>query len=166
MHARTSRSHAPKPKLGEICTVSWRGRERSRTPEPSPRRRLRRTPNTSTRIFGHSSARSNRPDAEREASCTSMASSVSDLPTAVSLPRDGPRAITHEKARRLAVANWMQVVTRLLAAGEPDHVVESITGHLSRRMLEHYSHIRIAAKRAALERLAQSGSAASTKGIK
>ena len=39
------------------------------------------------------------------------------------------------------------VVTRLLEAGEPDHVVESITGHLSRRMLEHYSHIRLKAKR-------------------
>ena len=39
------------------------------------------------------------------------------------------------------------VVTRLLEAGEPDHVVESITGHLSRRMLEHYSHIRLAAKK-------------------
>jgi integrase len=39
------------------------------------------------------------------------------------------------------------VVTRLLETGEPDHVVESITGHLSRRMLEHYSHIRLAAKR-------------------
>ena len=38
---------------------------------------------------------------------------------------------------------------------EPDHVVESITGHLSRRMLEHYSHIRINAKKAALDRLGQ-----------
>jgi integrase len=45
------------------------------------------------------------------------------------------------------------VVTRLLEAGEPDHVVESITGHLSRRMLEHYSHIRLKAKKAALDRL-------------
>lgn len=45
------------------------------------------------------------------------------------------------------------VVTRLLEAGEPDHVVESITGHLSRRMLEHYSHIRMNAKKAALDRL-------------
>jgi integrase len=45
------------------------------------------------------------------------------------------------------------VVTRLLEAGEPDHVVESITGHLSRRMLEHYSHIRLHAKRQALEKL-------------
>jgi integrase len=45
------------------------------------------------------------------------------------------------------------VVTELLEAGEPDHVVESITGHLSRKMLEHYSHIRIAAKKGALDRL-------------
>jgi integrase len=48
------------------------------------------------------------------------------------------------------------VVTRLLEAGEPDHVVESITGHLSRRMLEHYSHIRLNAKKAALDRLDES----------
>jgi hypothetical protein len=34
-----------------------------------------------------------------------------------------------------------------------DHVLESITGHLSRRMLEHYSHIRIDAKRQALDAL-------------
>jgi integrase len=40
-------------------------------------------------------------------------------------------------------------VTRLLEAGEPDHVVESITGHLSRRMLERHSHIRLKAKKAA-----------------
>jgi integrase len=46
------------------------------------------------------------------------------------------------------------VVTRLLEAGEPDHVVESITGHLSRRILEHYSHIRLDAKKRALDRLA------------
>jgi integrase len=43
------------------------------------------------------------------------------------------------------------VVTRLLEAGEPDHVVESITGHLSRRSKD-YSHIRIKAKKAALDR--------------
>jgi integrase len=52
------------------------------------------------------------------------------------------------------------VVTRLLEAGEPDHVVESITGHLSRRMLEHYSHIRLAAKKSALDRLQRRGSTA------
>jgi hypothetical protein len=32
--------------------------------------------------------------------------------------------------------------------------LESISGHLSRRMLEHYSHIRIDAKRQALDALA------------
>jgi len=34
-----------------------------------------------------------------------------------------------------------------------DHVLESISGHLSRRMLEHCSHIRIDAKRQALDGL-------------
>jgi len=52
------------------------------------------------------------------------------------------------------------VVTRLLEAGEPDHVVESITGHLSRRMLEHYSHIRLSAKKRALDRLLDRGTSA------
>ena len=37
--------------------------------------------------------------------------------------------------------------------GVPDHVMESITGHLSRRTLEHYSHVRLQAKREALEEL-------------
>jgi integrase len=37
------------------------------------------------------------------------------------------------------------VVTDLLEAGEPEHVIEA-TGHLSRRMLEHYSHQRLKAK--------------------
>ena len=40
-----------------------------------------------------------------------------------------------------------------LAMGVADHVLESISGHLSRRMLEHYSHIRIDAKRQALDAL-------------
>jgi hypothetical protein len=38
--------------------------------------------------------------------------------------------------------------SRLLEAGEPGHVVESIRGHLSRRMLEHCSHIRLNPKKA------------------
>jgi hypothetical protein len=37
--------------------------------------------------------------------------------------------------------------------GLADHVLESISGHLSRRMLEHDSHIRIDAKRQALDAL-------------
>ena len=45
------------------------------------------------------------------------------------------------------------IITELAEMGVPDHVIESITGHLSRRMLEHYSHIRLEAKRQALEAL-------------
>ena len=45
------------------------------------------------------------------------------------------------------------VITELAEMGVADHVLESITGHLSRRMLEHYSHIRIDAKRQALDAL-------------
>ena len=44
-------------------------------------------------------------------------------------------------------------ITELAEMGIPDHVMESITGHLSRRMLEHYSHIRLEAKRNALDAL-------------
>jgi len=31
------------------------------------------------------------------------------------------------------------VVTDLLEAGEPEHVIAAVTGHLARQMLEHYS---------------------------
>jgi len=43
------------------------------------------------------------------------------------------------------------IVTELAEAGVPDHVMESISGHLSRRMLKHYSHVRLQAKREALD---------------
>jgi integrase len=45
------------------------------------------------------------------------------------------------------------IITELAEADVPDHVMESISGHLSRRMLEHYSHIRLQAKRDALDAL-------------
>jgi hypothetical protein len=45
------------------------------------------------------------------------------------------------------------VITELAEMGVADHVLESISGHLSRRMLEPYSHIRIDAKRQALDAL-------------
>jgi integrase len=57
------------------------------------------------------------------------------------------------------------VVTWLLEAGEPDHVVESITGHLSRRMLEHYSHTRLNANKLALDRLDRWGKGAAIKNV-
>jgi integrase len=45
------------------------------------------------------------------------------------------------------------IITELAEAGVPDHVMESISGHLSRRIVEHYSHERIEAKREALDAL-------------
>ena len=45
------------------------------------------------------------------------------------------------------------VVTNLLEAGEPEHVIEAVTGHLSRQMLEHYSHQRLKAKGQMLARM-------------
>ena len=45
------------------------------------------------------------------------------------------------------------IITEMAEMGVPDHVMESITGHLSRRMLEYYSKIRLEAKRKALDEL-------------
>jgi len=56
------------------------------------------------------------------------------------------------------------VITELAELGVADHVLESISGHLSRRMLEHYSHIRIDAKRQALDALDQARHDAETNG--
>jgi len=44
-------------------------------------------------------------------------------------------------------------VTELAEGGESDQTIMAIAGHVSRKMLEHYSHIRLAAKRRALEAL-------------
>ena len=38
-------------------------------------------------------------------------------------------------------------------AGASDATLIAVAGHMSRRMLEHYSHVRMAAKRTALEKL-------------
>ena len=37
--------------------------------------------------------------------------------------------------------------------GASDATLMAVAGHMSRRMLEHYSHVRMAAKRTALEKL-------------
>jgi integrase len=46
-----------------------------------------------------------------------------------------------------------QCITELLEGGAPEAAVLSIAGHVSRKMMEHYSHIRMDAKRKALEGL-------------
>ena len=46
-----------------------------------------------------------------------------------------------------------QAITKLLESGAPDETVRAIAGHVSQRTLSYYSHIRIEAKKAALDRL-------------
>ena len=47
-------------------------------------------------------------------------------------------------------------ITQLAENGASDSTIMAIAGHVSRRMLERYSQVRMEAKRAALEALAQS----------
>jgi len=49
-------------------------------------------------------------------------------------------------------------ITELAEGSASDQVIRSIAGHVSKEMLEHYSHIRLDAKRAALESLSRRGS--------
>ena len=46
-------------------------------------------------------------------------------------------------------------ITKLGETLTSDQTIMAIAGHVSRRMLEHYSHIRIEAKRKALEAISQ-----------
>ena len=43
--------------------------------------------------------------------------------------------------------------TKLLESGTPDQVVQGIAGWVSRSMLDHYSHIRMNARRKAVDKL-------------
>jgi len=45
-------------------------------------------------------------------------------------------------------------ITKLAESQASEQTIMAIAGHLSRRMLEHYSHIRMAGKRAALDAIA------------
>lgn len=44
-----------------------------------------------------------------------------------------------------------QIITKLLEDGQPEEVVRAIAGHVSRKMMEHYSHARIQRKFQALD---------------
>jgi integrase len=46
-----------------------------------------------------------------------------------------------------------QAITELAEAGAPDATLMALAGHLSHEMMEHYSHVRMAAKRDALDKL-------------
>ncbi|MGI9071122.1 MAG: tyrosine-type recombinase/integrase [Bryobacteraceae bacterium] len=46
-----------------------------------------------------------------------------------------------------------QAITELAETGASDATLMAVAGHMSREMLEHYSHVRMAAKRTALDKL-------------
>lgn len=46
-----------------------------------------------------------------------------------------------------------QSITELAEAGASDHTLMALAGHMSRRMMEHYSHVRMNAKREAISKL-------------
>jgi hypothetical protein len=49
------------------------------------------------------------------------------------------------------------LVTELTESGAGDEVIISIAGHVSRAMLSRYSHVRMEAKRRALDEIATEG---------
>ncbi len=64
-------------------------------------------------------------------------------------------AFIGEKGQRLRFHDLRhQAITELAETGAADATLMAVAGHLSREMLEHYSHIRMAAKRAAVDKLA------------
>jgi integrase len=46
-----------------------------------------------------------------------------------------------------------QAITKLLESGAPDETVRAIAGHVLQRAMSYYSHIRVEAKKVALDRL-------------
>src|ERR1700722_10429542 len=87
------------------------------------------------------------------------------------LPKDPTRPITSfktawTKARQKAGVkgrwhdNRHTLVTELAESGAGDEVIMSIAGHVSRAMLSRYSHVRMEAKRRALDEIAVRQSAA------
>ena len=59
--------------------------------------------------------------------------------------------------------NRHTLVTELSESGAGDEVIMSIAGHVSRAMLSRYSHVRMEAKRRALEEIAARQNAADEK---
>src|SRR5215468_3218449 len=78
-------------------------------------------------------------------------------------------SLKHQSNLRAAITAWKraaapirglrfhdlrhQAITEMAEAGASDATLMAVAGHMSRRMLEHYSHVRMAAKRTALEKL-------------
>ena len=73
--------------------------------------------------------------------------------------------MVHDKAK--VVRRWHDnrhtLVTELSESGAGDEVIMSIAGHVSRAMLSRYSHVRMEAKRRALDQIAARQRAADEK---
>jgi integrase len=85
-----------------------------------------------------------------------------------SLPRHkrGPQPRTLRRKAGLAGFQFHDLrhhaITELAESGASDQTIMSIAGHVSREMLERYSHIRLEAKRRAVEVLSQKAKSGST----
>jgi integrase len=78
-------------------------------------------------------------DPDRPASASFIKKSFREMRDAAGLPWLRPHDLRH------------QVITKMLESGAPEQTVMSIAGHVSRQMLEHYSHQRVAAKKHVLD---------------
>ena len=58
---------------------------------------------------------------------------------------------THAKVKGRWHDNRHTLITELAESGAGDETILEIAGHVDRQMLRHYSHIRMTAKRTALE---------------
>jgi integrase len=74
--------------------------------------------------------------------------------------REGASQVAVEAARKKAMAAFTGLrfhdlrhcaITKLAESEASDQTIMSIAGHLDRKMLEHYSHIRAKAKRRAVD---------------
>ena len=76
-------------------------------------------------------------------------------------------AWTKVRAEAKVVGRWHDnrhtLVTELAESGAGDEVIMSIAGHVSRAMLSRYSHVRMEAKRRALDEIAARQRAADEK---
>jgi integrase len=80
---------------------------------------------------------------------------VPELPASPYFIRTAFRAIGRACALRWVTPSSFrhQAITKLLESGAPDETVRAIAGHVSQRAMSYYSHIRIEAKKVALDRL-------------
>ena len=53
----------------------------------------------------------------------------------------------------------MTAKAELCESGASEQTIKAIAGHVSQRMLDHYSHIRLEAKRRVLDAMANNGNA-------